>query len=49
VGLWHGMGLRLLAIGRLTYYKGFDTLIKAVASATDMELVLVGEGRAVLA
>lgn len=44
VGLWHGNGLRLLSIGRLTYYKGFDTLIRAVAGATDMELVIVGEG-----
>jgi glycosyltransferase involved in cell wall biosynthesis len=43
-GLWRGGGLRLLAIGRLTYYKGFDTLIRAVAAAADMELVIVGEG-----
>lgn len=43
-GLWRAGGLRLLAIGRLTYYKGFDTLIRAVAGAADMELVLIGEG-----
>lgn len=43
-GLWRGYGLRLLAIGRLTYYKGFDTLIRAAALAADMELVIVGEG-----
>lgn len=42
--LWLGQGLRLLSIGRLTYYKGFDTLIRAVAGARGMELVIVGEG-----
>lgn len=36
--------LRLLAIGRLAYYKGFDTLVRAIAAARDVELTLVGDG-----
>jgi glycosyltransferase involved in cell wall biosynthesis len=36
--------LRLLAIGRLAYYKGFDTLIRAVAATKDVELTIVGDG-----
>jgi glycosyltransferase involved in cell wall biosynthesis len=43
-GLWQGRGLRLLAIGRLTYYKGFETLIRAVGGSDGMDLVIVGEG-----
>lgn len=43
-GLWQGPGLRVLAIGRLTYYKGFDTLIRAVAGLPGAELLLVGDG-----
>jgi len=36
--------LRLLAIGRLAYYKGFDTLVRAVATMTDVELQIAGDG-----
>lgn len=43
-GLWRSDGTRLLAIGRLTYYKGFETLIEAVATEQNMELLIVGEG-----
>ncbi len=47
---WGPGAFRLLAIGRLTYYKGFDTLIRAVALCPDTELRIVGDGadRAVL-
>jgi glycosyltransferase involved in cell wall biosynthesis len=41
---WQTDGLRLLSIGRLTYYKGFDTLVRAVAGTPGMELVIAGEG-----
>ncbi len=39
-----GTALRLLSIGRLTYYKGFETLIEAVCALPDVELLIVGEG-----
>lgn len=39
-----GPPLRLLAIGRLAYYKGFDTLIRAVAAMRDVELQIAGDG-----
>ena len=41
---WRGGTLRLLSIGRLTYYKGFETLIKAVAGLDGVELLIVGGG-----
>lgn len=41
---WHENTLRLLSIGRLTYYKGFELLIQAVASLQNVELLIVGDG-----
>lgn len=41
---WQPGRLRLLSIGRLTYYKGFETLIRAVAPLADAELLIVGDG-----
>ena len=37
-------GLRVLAIGRLTYYKGHDTLIRAAATVPDARVLIVGSG-----
>ena len=42
--LWRGEGLRVLAIGRFSYYKGFDTLVHAVVNDPGKELVIVGDG-----
>ena len=42
---WSSGKLRLLAVGRLTYYKGFDTIIRACAQIPDVELRIVGDGQ----
>ena len=41
---WSSNTLRLLSIGRLTYYKGFETLIKAAMGLNGVELLIVGDG-----
>jgi len=43
-GLWRRGGMRMLSIGRLTYYKGFETLLHAAVEDRGHELVVVGEG-----
>lgn len=42
--LWNGGGLRLLAVGRLSHYKGFDQLLDALARTAGVSLVLIGDG-----
>ena len=41
---WRSGALRLLSVGRLTYYKGFETLITAVAGLNNVELLIAGDG-----
>lgn len=41
---WGAAQLRILSVGRLTYYKGFDTLVRAVAGQPDVKLLIAGEG-----
>jgi glycosyltransferase involved in cell wall biosynthesis len=41
---WPAPGLKLLAVGRLSYYKGFDVLLDALARCPGVSLLLIGEG-----
>lgn len=41
---WKTGHLRVLSIGRLTYYKGFETLIRAVCGMEQVQLLIVGGG-----
>lgn len=42
--LWGPTGLRVLTIGRLTYYKGQEVLIRAAAALPDVRVLIVGQG-----
>ncbi|MCC8992958.1 MAG: glycosyltransferase [Candidatus Contendobacter sp.] len=39
-----GRAFRILAVGRLTYYKGHETLIRAAAGLPDSRVLIVGTG-----
>jgi glycosyltransferase involved in cell wall biosynthesis len=39
-----GGGLKVLAVGRLTYYKGFDVLIRAAQRVPGITVQIVGDG-----
>lgn len=41
---WPGQGLRLLALGRLSHFKGFDVLLRALTQVSGVQLLLVGDG-----
>jgi glycosyltransferase involved in cell wall biosynthesis len=41
---WLPGKLRILAVGRLSYFKGFDVLLRALADIEDASLLLIGDG-----
>lgn len=41
---WRPGAVRLLSLGRLAHYKGFDTLIRAVAGSPRLQLIIAGQG-----
>ena len=41
---WQPGRLKLLSLGRLAHYKGFDTLIRAVSASAHLQLVIAGQG-----
>jgi glycosyltransferase involved in cell wall biosynthesis len=43
---WPDGLLRLLSIGRLAHYKGFETLVRAVAATEGVQMVIAGDGEA---
>ena len=41
---WKPGALKLLSIGRLAHYKGFDTLMRAVSASPGLQLIIAGAG-----
>lgn len=41
---WAGRAFRVLSIGRLTYYKGYNVLVDAAAKARDIQVLVAGNG-----
>lgn len=41
---WQSGQLKLLSLGRLAHYKGFDTLVRAVNGVPGIQLVIAGQG-----
>ncbi|EIJ41480.1 glycosyltransferase [Beggiatoa alba B18LD] len=41
---WQAGKIRLFSVGRLTYYKGYEILIRAMQNLADAQLCIVGEG-----
>ncbi|MCK5719587.1 MAG: glycosyltransferase [Thiomargarita sp.] len=44
INLWQKNKLKILTVGRLTYYKGYEHLIKTMSSIEDAQLLIVGKG-----
>lgn len=42
---WGDSGFRILSVGRLTYYKGYEYLIRSLQELPRARLVIVGEGK----
>jgi len=43
-GIWQTGRARIISVGRLTYYKGHEVLIRAAANLPETHVVIVGEG-----
>lgn len=41
---WGDASFRILSVGRLTYYKGYKYLVKAMEDLADFRAVIIGEG-----
>lgn len=41
---WLPGRLKLFSLGRLSHYKGFDTLIRAVSASANLQLIIAGQG-----